>query len=429
MSKLSCSVKSAQLYYDSYREESQTWVMMILWFFQSFSMEQIFLSLIIQITKLFWLFEVLVFLMGKYLLLANCLKEINAEEGFVIGTELTKAVQVLGLLDDAALSWALVEMSPNAFGALEWANVTQMGFIGSKLTYRSRLLGCTKANGPYQTFFIEPYGSWNWQSSIGELNGFRSNTQGALMAYEHRLGAFSVGAAAGYDHTYLGWEKNLARAKAHRVYGAFYASYTHPVVGVDIAAIGGGNFYDMTRKIFFDAPNNPNATISNAPTSDPTAGTFLARLKITGDFATLLTPIALFAALDYAYFHLGSFEEALAGNLGLSVQTRVANMLQPEAGIEYREVFTFAGGCVTPYASLSWNAKIPLSSSRLDFTFLGKETVCFSFATSKSVHQIVPAIGVKVENMRGVFLTIGARAELSGQIKHYFANLNMGVAF
>ena len=42
---------------------------------------------------------------------------------------------------------------------------------------------------------------------------FRSNTQGALMGYEHWLGPFSVGSGVGYDHTYLGWKGSTAREK------------------------------------------------------------------------------------------------------------------------------------------------------------------------------------------------------------------------
>ena len=105
------------------------------------------------------------------------------------------------------------------------------------------------------------------KSETGKLVGFRSNTQGALMGYEHRLGPFSVGSGVGYDHTYLGWKGSTARGKAHRAYGALYGSFTHQIVAIDIALLGGANFYDLTRKIFFSALGRPNATTSATPES------------------------------------------------------------------------------------------------------------------------------------------------------------------
>ena len=152
--------------------------------------------------------------------LVNCIIDIESQDPIQLGTPLAQAVQVLGLLDDASLSDALNQLLPTSFGALEWVNLTETSFIASMLTRHGHISACSQGmcNSQSSNFrpdglFAEPYAIWSWQKSIGELPGFRSNSNGILVGYKRCFPSFAFGLAGGYNSTYIGWDKNLASAK------------------------------------------------------------------------------------------------------------------------------------------------------------------------------------------------------------------------
>ena len=351
-------------------------------------------------------------------------------------SDLAFAINVLGLLSDAKMNDALNLMHPAGFGSLEWINMTNNSEVLDIFSQHLFELSCSprgcrtlKEDGRKNSVWIKPFGVWSDQKKLGQLRGVNADSAGVVAGYDRCFSHFYVGGGAGYTYTNFRWKGSAGKGRVDQAYGGLYGSYFMDYFTADLATMVGGNFYDVKRRIHFQAPWHPTAVIDEVARSHYTGIQWSNHLGLVGDFSPLNVPLQIIGNVDYFYLHQPHFQEHGAHGLNLDVRQKTSNMLRTELGVNATHTFSMDGGCWAPYVRLSWVAKTPLSDSTYRSNFRGQGGTFKVNTTSKGVNQIAPGVGVKVTEEGGFSLTVDARAELSGRIKSYFADLRMDYAF
>ncbi|NGX50690.1 MAG: hypothetical protein K1060chlam2_00539 [Chlamydiae bacterium] len=351
-------------------------------------------------------------------------------------SDLAFAVQVLGLLSNKALNKALNLMHPAAYGSLEWINMTNNSQVTSIFSQHLFELPCSprgcrtfKEEGRRENVWVQPFGIWNEQDKRGQLRGVNSESAGVVLGYDQCHRHFYVGGAIGYTYTNFRWKGSAGKGRVDQGYGGIYGSYFREYFTADLSTMVGVNFYDVKRSIFFTAPLHPGAVVNETPESLFTGIQWSSHLGLTGDVTPWDVPLQIIGNVDHFYLHHPRFQEFGKGELNLNVRAKTSNMLRTELGLNFTSDYKFVGGCWAPYLRLSWVAKTPLSSSVYRSSFQGQEGTFAVNTTSKGANQIAPAMGIKITTDNGFSLQLNGRAELSGRMKSYFADMRMDYAF
>ena len=343
-----------------------------------------------------------------------------------------EVVEALGLLSDVEVNKALNRMHPALFGSLEWINLTQMSFVADAIASKLTSLSCSPRDcfsfhgpGMKSSFWIEPLGLFNDQRSLGQLPGFHSEAAGVLVGCDHCWQNFYLGLVAGYHSTNLRWLSKAGKGSIDTPFGGLYGKFQKSFFSADLSVITGGNLYHVKRAIFFNA-GLPNSYIDVTAKSRPTALFLNSYLKLA---TTLLEGLNLFASLDHAYLNLRSFKETGAQDLNLHVRKKISNMFKTKLGVNLSADLDLIDVCFTPYLSLSWVTKIPLSSSRYRSSFECGSNVFTVDTTTHSAHQFSPEAGLKISSPKGISLFVNGSAELSGRLKNYLASMGLDWIF
>lgn len=289
--------------------------------------------------------------------------------------------------------------------------------------------GCTRDRSRPHHVYFQPFGTWNSQSQKGELRGLNYENAGFLTGYDYLFENFYVGGALGYAYTNFRWDHSAGKGNIHQVYGGAHGSYFNQYFSVILGSMMGGNFYDTDRHITSTAPGHPNAQIDRTAHSSNSGFQWTNHLGLVGDLSSLSVPLQLFANLDHFFLHNGSFNETGAGSINLRVNAKTSNALRSEIGLSSSYTFHINGGCVTPYARISWVNKTLLSSSTYRGGFIGQVGTFSASATSKGVNQWSPGVGLEFANLHGFTLLLNSRAELNGKMKNYSADMRLEYAF
>ena len=341
-------------------------------------------------------------------------------------------VRALGLLSNIQVNKALNRMHPALFGGLEWIHLNQMSFVADLIASKLSPLACSPRDcfsfyGPSMKngLWIEPFGLFTEQRRLGQLPGFHSETAGVLVGYDRCWQDFYFGLVTGYNYTNLRWFSKAGKGLIDTLFGGFYGSFQKSFFSADLSFITGGNLNHLKRNIFFNA-GIPNSYIDVTAKSSPTALFLNAYLKLA---ATLLEGLNLFASLDHAYLNLRSFKETGAQDLNLHVRKKISNMFKTKLGVYLSTDLDLIDVCFTPYLSLSWVSKIPLSSSQYRSRFEYSPGVFTVNTTSHSVNQFSPEAGLKISSPKGISLLINGSAEIGGRVKSYMASMGMDWIF
>ena len=362
-------------------------------------------------------------------------------------SNLASIVERLGLLSDKEVNRVLNIMSGSIFGSLEWINLTNNAQALNVFSQRLSALACSQRgcstlsccedlknpqedNLKANNLYIEPFFIWNNQNKIGQLIGMEATSEGVMIGYDRCLKShFLVGCGVGYTHTDFKWKESAGKGRVDQVYGGLYGSYSNCFVAINLATMLGENFYDLKRKIAFNAPSHPNSNINESAHSHYKGFEWSSRFGIIGSFKKLSLPLQAIANVDYFYLHQNRFQESGATGINLDVREKASNMLQTETGLTYIPTFTFDGGCLAPYLGLSYLAKIPLSGSTYRANFINQAGTFTANTTSKAIHFAAPYLGLKIVKDDGLSFLLNGKAELSGYIKNYVIDCRFDYSF
>ena len=351
-------------------------------------------------------------------------------------TQLAHAVEVLGLLSTKELNKALNSLHPAPYGALEWINFNNNSLVSSIFSQHLFELSCSpracrthKVSDRKGNFWVQPFGIWNNQSSLGQLRGHTSNSAGVTTGYDHCFSHAYLGLGGGYTHTDFHWRPFGGKGEINQVYGGFYGSFFNSFIAADFSSMIGGNFYDIKRKIFYEAPDHPNAIVDKVAKNNYTGLQITSHFGLIGDLIQLSIPLQVFGNVDHFYLNQKNFHEHGASDLNLGVNAKISNMLRTELGLNLIHTFTFSGGCWAPYLRVSWVSKLPLSSSTYRAKFYDQGESFYVNTTSQGINQVAPGFGTKFTANNGLSFLFNSRAEVNAKFQNYFLDFRLDYSF
>ena len=289
--------------------------------------------------------------------------------------------------------------------------------------------GCGRDESKHHNVWLQPFGTWNTQGKKGEQRGVNYESAGIMTGYDYLFENFYVGAGLGYAYTNFRWQGSAGKGHINQVYGGLTGSYFMKYFAATLSTMVGGNYYNTDRYIRYNAPNHPTARLNRTAHSHNSGIQWTNHLGLIGDLSPLSVPLQIFGNLDHFYLHNGSFNESGANSLNMRVNSKTSNALRSELGLSSSYTFKVEGGCWTPYARISWVNKTLLSSSSYRGGFLGQTGTFSVSASSKGSNQWAPGVGVEFANVHGFSLLVNTRAELSGKMKNYSADMRMDYTF
>jgi len=375
-------------------------------------------------------------------------------------------IESLGLVPNNQINKALNLMHPGSFALLESMNLTTNAqimevfsghFFGAPASPAETISqleptltaatgdqpfysdtpvrrGCGRDINNHHNVWLQPFGTWNTQSQKGELRGTNYESVGIMTGYDYLFENFYVGAGLGYAYTNFRWHGTAGKGHINQVYGGLTGSYFMKYFAATLSTMVGGNYYNTDRYIRYNAPNHPTARLNRTAHSHSSGIQWTNHLGLVGQIGTLglnsiSAPLQIFGNLDHFYLHNGSFNENGANSLNMRVNSKTSNALRSELGLSSSYTFHVSGGCWTPYARISWVNKTLLSSSSYRGGFRGQVGTFSVSASSKGSNQWAPGVGVEFANVHGFSLLMNTRAELSGKMKNYSADMRMDYTF
>ncbi|NGX51585.1 MAG: hypothetical protein K1060chlam2_01457, partial [Chlamydiae bacterium] len=349
-------------------------------------------------------------------------------------SDLAFVIEAIGILSDEELNKALNLMHPAGFGSLEWINMDNSGHLLSIFAQHLFKLPCSPSKcctpkDRKNNVWMQTFGVWREQDKLGQLRGANSESSGVVVGYDRCSPHYYMGTGVGYTYTNFRWKGGAGKGHIHQAHGGFYGSCRVDHFSFDLSTMGGWNFYNIGRDIFFSAPQHPGAVVDREAKSHNTGIHWSSHFGFTGDFRSIGIPLQIIASVDHFYLHQPRFHESGADGINLDVRSKTSNMLRTELAIRGAINVTFDGGCWAPYVRIGWVTKSPLSSSTYRSSFRNQRGTFSVNTTSKGINQIAPEVGVKITKGNGFSLQLDGRAELSGRMQTYFADLRMEYAF
>ncbi len=349
----------------------------------------------------------------------NYLQNLNIQSG----TDLKNVVDVMDTLDDASLNKALNKLHPGPFGAFELVNLDNNALITSILSNQMIRLPCsentcsansntTKGNNLWGSFF----GNFTDVDKYQQLRGFDTYSGGLVLGYDHCFKRKAIfGIATGYEYARLDWSDSVGHADIHKAFGAVYGGYWIKRLDLKAAFLGGGDFYDVRRKISF-------STLDRTAKNSHTDYFFTAHLradlnllKEKENFTKSLL-LNLFGIIDYFYLYQPSYKEHGAQSLNLEVKKKNSNMMKSGLGINIAKDIKLSSYCIRPYLSFSWIRKFRLNGETYDSQFVDNraESYILSVQTfSKAKDFFSPELGM-IYTKSSYTLSIMYKGEFAG---------------
>ncbi|NGX30963.1 MAG: Extracellular serine protease [Chlamydiae bacterium] len=302
-------------------------------------------------------------------------------------------------LSDRDLNKALNQLHPGLFGAFEFANLDNNALITSILAQQMTQLPCSErgcfSNSSSQkknNLWISPFGNFTDVDRCQQLRGFDTKSGGGAIGYDRCLpNNFLLGVSTGYIYTHLDWDSSAGDTNIQKVFGAIYGGYSIKHLILDASVIGGGNFYDVTRKIKF-------ATINRKAKNNHTGYFVTPHLGAAINFYPRKAILGIFGAFDYFYLHQPSYKESGAGSLNLKVDQKTSQMLRTEFGGKLAgDIALNDNSCIRPFIAVSWVRKMFLSDDKYRSLFkdFSSDDCCLKVqACGKNKNFVSPEAGV-----------------------------------
>lgn len=345
---------------------------------------------------------------GVPLAVATCIKA----QDIVPGSDFAMVVEDLGLLSNAELNKALLDMSAVNYAVMDWINTRNNSYVANLLAQHIFELCCSKRDCQcYSTSaWVNLYGTGAHQRQVDNLDPFETESYGGMIGIDRCFGCNSyLGIAGGYTYTFLDWrKKNLGHGEAESFYGAFYGGWQWDSIQFDTAFIGGRTGHDFNRKISFPG-------LSRVAKSHPSMSFFTFHLGAQGKFywsgCCFLEPYGVF---DYHYLRQKRFTEHGTQSISLSVKNKTQDMVRLEAGARGYWEYNCDNFCYAPYLGLGVLIDFPLlGCSEQKASFRGDEDcVMVTRSYKNAIRMISPQVGIKWTHCAGLSLIFGYKGLL-----------------
>lgn len=323
---------------------------------------------------------------------------ISREEFISPTSDLVLVLVELGTLSDPALNQALIDMSPNTFGILEWIHARNSSQISDVLAQHRLHLGCNpRSDHPFsQEVWVAPIVSvMDNHKPYDDLYPFNGASGGALIGYDLSLSDCYLGGAFAYTKTLATIDPTDSEAKVDSYYGALYGSLGNRYLSLDASVLLGRSNQEVDRHVSF-------ASIDRIAHSNHGAHFFEAHLGIRTDLTLGSFWIEPFALGNYLHLRESPIHEKGGISLDLSVREKAQNFARAEAGARTRYEVKKYDYCFAPYLGFSWVGEYPLHDSheRGHLSGLGGEMKITSYWSHQSL--LSPQAGIQVSRMNGL---------------------------
>ncbi len=280
-------------------------------------------------------------------------------------------VITLSSLNLPNLTDALLQISPEQFGALQLTNYTNNQTISKILTDRLRKLyrcnklckqnthkTCIKPNS-YEVWF-EPFTYFKHQKNIEKQRPYQNMVFGAAMGSDFNFSnRVNFGGALSYSFSDIDWKNNLGDAHIHSIYGSLYASNYNPFGFLNASITAAGNFYTTKRDIHFADIKRVAKGKHKGFDITPHLGCgldFLIKNKFS--FQPTLD-------VDYTYVWRDGFKEKGADSLNLIVDTSNFSRVKGVFLLNFIKDYKYKNICLSPAFKFGYSYENELSTGKI----------------------------------------------------------------
>lgn len=312
--------------------------------------------------------------------------------------DLSQIILALDSFGDPVAHQALIDLSPNTYGILEWINARNNSLVASILSQHRLQLCCSNRDcfSVHQGFYLTPFCNvMDNSEAYNQLYRFNATAGGVLLGYDYCWSDFYVGGAFAYTKTFSEIKQTESSGTSNSYYGALYGSWDSCYVTIDLSAIAGGSSQEMDRIIQFP-------TVDRTAHSDHWGHFVTGHLGLSSEVVVFGFWIQPFALTDYHYLREEAFKEQGAGDLNLDMRAKTQQLMRAEAGMRTRYEILESSYCFAPYLGLSWVGEFPLHHSTQKGTISGAggELSITSYWSMQNL--ISPEAGIQFEGMSGL---------------------------
>ncbi len=254
---------------------------------------------------------------------------------------------ILSLSSIEEVEQALLQMQPSLF--------TSLAVVQENATLSIRnILSEHVKNDFYSCYPHEGVGVWiaPVASSIQQKHhkqepGYSANMAGFFLGFDNQGKDSFFGIGLGFDHHHLHWFQKASFSDANSVYLALYGLCGISRAYVQAGAMGGYNSYKTDRHLRF-GPIDRHA-IGDIEGAEG-AGYLQLSVDLTNSSHWKFGP---FVNVDYIYLHEWGFNEKKANSLNLHIDTKNADLLSTQGGLELRYCLKSHNHAFNPYIQLS----------------------------------------------------------------------------
>lgn len=293
------------------------------------------------------------------------------------GSDLANVLDAAVALNNKDLNNALDQLTPDLFGAFQLTNSDNNALIALVLSEQLTKLPCSQSgcfcehcpHSSMDNVWISPLGNFTDVESYQQVRGYETSAGGFVTGYDHCLPMDCLfGLATGYLYTHLDWRHSGGGADIQKAFGAIYGGYHIEWLAIDASITGGANFYDVERKIRFDA-------IQRRAKNSHMGYFFTPRIGIAFDNTVLTEELLIeaFGSLEYFYLYQPSYSEHGAQSLNLRVHRKTTQLVRPEIGVKILVEMAIGRACLRPYVGVSWIDKIPVGNGKYNAQLIDYE--------------------------------------------------------
>ncbi len=286
----------------------------------------------------------------------TCAVSHNLDQQTVISTilpDMVGVVDAMAGLSTSQVNDALDQMTPAGLSAFTEVQTSLGGEILS-LFHRtpSVLCSCSQPS----RIWMEPFGSWRKEKSVGMQKGFHARTRGVAFGLDRQFfEKWTLGVGGTCSQTDLTWNDQGGYAYVKRWFGAFYSDLVVGPFYLGLSACAGENRQHSIRQIHFTTVDRE--AISHRRALD-LEGQFTAAYFF-GKPTCLLYP---YATVDYFCLKNRPVSESGASSLNLRIEEQDNQTMRVEAGGALRFIDRNRDNtvCISPFLGFGYVLELPL---------------------------------------------------------------------
>jgi len=213
------------------------------------------------------------------------------------------------------------------------------------------------------------YGNWGRQGDIDNMNGYKSETAGLMLAYDIPLNIQTrVGLGFGYANTTIDGNNSSGHTNFDSYLVTGYLSHTPGPWFAKGALTIGTDRYNGSRPIVFPG-------VDREASADFSGQQYTGSVRAGRHFflnqATTVTPFALLRA---SHVNVDSYTERGAGDVNLLVSSQSYNFAQSGLGVKAERNIQSSNGTYTPEVHFKWLHNFGSTTMQQNAAFTGGGT-------------------------------------------------------